>query len=180
MANVKLSDYLGQSIVNIKKALDQEINAPWHYLADSEFTSGSPQAVTALTEYAFECDGLTMNSTNLPAHITKLWDTDTNKCYLEEILPKSIYVARVQLTFTPSTAAEGYMEFKAYIDDPSPKLIQTIRVAYKTLESRMEALFAFYVGEETGYNMLINGLKFTYTPKTNGAIHDRGILIYKT
>jgi len=163
----------------IEKALDSMINTPHHDVADDTFTTSARQSVTATTEYDFEANG-SFENTNLPTHITKLWDKTTNKCYFSEMQDTPMCVARVQLNFDPTTAAPGVVEFHAYIDDTTPKLIQVIRVPYKATDSRMEALFSFYVGSETGYDMKTDGLKFTYTPDANGEVYDRGILIYQT
>ena len=179
MGTIALSTVLGQTIADTQKALDAQINTPYHDVADDTFTTGLRQSVTATTEYDFEANG-SFEVTNFPSHITKLWDTTTNKCDFSEMLDSPMCVARIQFNFDPSAAAAGFVEVKAYIDDATPKLIQTIRIPYKATDSRMEALFSFYVGSETGYDMKTDGLKFTYTPDANGEIYDRGVLVYKT
>lgn len=180
MGTIKLSTLIGQSQADIIKALNQEVVQPWHDCADSIYTTASKQSVTGGSNYDFHVDGVSRNETNLPTHITKLWDTAENLAVFSEVLDTPVYVARVQLTFLPGTAAEGYMEFKAYVNETVPVLLQTIRVAYKTDASRMEALFAFYTGDATGYDIKNKGIFFEYTPKTSGQVYDRGILIYKT
>lgn len=50
----------------------------------------------------------------------------------------------------------------------------------KALDSMMEALFAFYIGSEAGYNAKLNGIKFTYTTEGAGEVYNRAILIYRT
>ncbi len=180
METIKLSTLMGQTQADIIKSINQDIVQPWHDCADNAFVTGSKQAVTAANEYAFEVNGLPYEKTNFPSHITKLWDKTANKAVFTETLDSPVYVARLQMNFLPGTAAEGYMEFKAYINETVPVLFQTIKVAYKATDTRLEALFAFYVGSETGYNIKTKGVIFTYTPKTNGSVYDRGILIYKT
>lgn len=180
MGTVKLSTLIGQSEANIIKALNQEIVHPWEDAADSAYTSASKQTVTAGTEYAFQVNRLAYSAWNLPDFMgTYLWDTNNHKIIFTPQIQYSVFTARVQLNFAPQSAAEGYIDFKAYICEETPALIQTIRVPYKTTDTRLEALFSFYVGDDTGYNMKLNGLKFTYTPKANGGVYDRGILIFK-
>jgi len=176
---VYLSTLLGQTIQDTAKALDTQINTPHHDCGDDAYTTASRQAVSATTEYAFE-NNAAFENTNFPAHITKLWDTTTNKCYFTEVQDTPMYVARIQFNFDPTVAAAGFVEVRAYIDDTTPKLIQTIRIPYKAADSRMEALFAFYVGSETGYDMKADGLYFTYEADAAGEVYDRGILIYRT
>lgn len=179
MANIKLSTYLGGTESDIKKAMASQITTPEHSLNDDTYTTGSRQSITAATEYAFECNAA-FEKTNFPFYITKLWDITTNKCYFDEVLDTPMYVARVQFNFDPTVASTGLVEIKAWIDDATPKLIQTIRVPYKAVDSRMEALFAFYIGSETGYDMKVDGLKFTYEAIGAGEIYNRAILIYRT
>lgn len=180
MATIKLSTLIGQTQANIIKSINQDIVQPWHDCADNAYVTGAKQAVTGGVEYDFAANALPYEKTNFPTHITKLWDKVNNLAVFTEVLDSPMYVARIQMNFLPGTSAEGYMEFKAYINETVPILFQTIRVAYKTVDSRMEALFSFYVGAETGYDIKAKGLKFTYTPKTTGGVYDRGILIYKT
>lgn len=162
--------------VQIEKALDSQINNPWQDYADNQYTSLSKQSVTGGQEYDFNNNGLGYSDSNFPTYITKLWDTTTYKIDVSQEMDSPVYVARVQLTFEPTAAASGVMEFHLYIDDTVPILIQTIRVAYKATESRMEALFAFYIGTE----FKSKGAYITYTPSTSGYVWDRGILVYRT
>ena len=180
MGTIKLSALMGQSQADIIKSMNQDIVQPWHDCADNAYTSASKQAVTAGQTYDFTANCLPYEKTNFPSHITKLWDKVTNLVTLIEVLDSPVFVARVQMNFLPDTSAEGYMEFKAYVNETVPILIQSITIAYKGTDTRLEALFSFYVGSETGYDIKGKGLKFTYKPKTNGKVYDRGILIYKT
>lgn len=164
---------------DIKKVIDSQYHPPHHDCSDDAYTTGSRQSVNASTEYDFEVNCAFENSV-FPDHITKLWDPVTNMCDFSEEMNTPKYVARLQLTFEPTTANAGIMEFRAYINDATPKLIQTIRVPFKATESRMEALFAFYVGSETGYDMKNDGLYFTYECSLAGEVWDRGILVYRT
>lgn len=179
MPTKTLAALLGQTQADIIKAVDAGINTPYHDVADNAFTTGSRQSVTGSTEYDFEANA-SFEVKNFPAHITEMWNATSNKCVFSELQDSPMCVARVQLNFDPSAASAGFVEFKAYIDETTPQLIQTIRIPYKATDSRMEALFSFYVGSETGYDMKTNGLKITYTPDANGEVYDRGILVYKT
>ena len=109
-----------------------------------------------------------------------MWDKTTNTAVFTGVVDTPLYVARIQFTFLPGTAAEGVMQFRAYINETVPVLIQQIRNTFKTTESRMEALFAFYLGSETGYDVKGKGMKFTYSSSRAGQVYDRGVLIYKT
>jgi len=180
MATVKLSTLFGYPQEYIIKAVNEGIISPFDDCADNTYTSANKQTIVAGTEYDFEANGLPYEKQNLPTHITKLWDKTLNKCYFNDVVDSPVYVCRVQLNFLPNTAQAGVMEFHAYIDEPVPVQIQTIRVAYKATDSKMEALFSFYVGEEEGYNIKENGMKFTYNASTNGKVYDRGILVYRT
>ena len=180
MGTIKLSTLIGQSQADIIKAINQDIIQPWHDCADSEFRFASSQSISADTEYRFNCNGLVRNVKNLPSHITELWDTSSSKTFLSEVQDAPVYVARVQFNFIPDTSTEGVMQFRAYINEHVPVLIQQIRNTFKKVDSRMEALFAFYVGAESGYDIKNNGLFFAYESSVAGKVYDRGILIYKT
>lgn len=180
MATIKLSDYLGHTEADIKKSMNQDITQPWHDCNDNAYTSASKQSVSAGQEYAFENNGLAYEATNFPTHITKLWDKTTHKCYFNEVLDTPMYVAKVAMNFLPGVSAESYMEVFAYIDETVPIKIGSIRLPYKATDSRLEALFTFYIGTVSGYDLKAKGLKFTYKPQTNGQVYNRSILVYKT
>ena len=177
MATRTIANYFGTTDTALKQAIAESLVNPFHDVADDTFTSTSKQTVVAGTEYDFEANGQPYEAVNLPAHITALWDYDTNKVVVSELVDTPLVACRVQFNFMPDSAAAGYVEVKAYTDG---QLFQTVRIAYKASDSRMEALVVFYAGSTEPYNIKENGVNFTYTASGNGKVYDRGILIYKT
>jgi hypothetical protein len=175
---IKLSTLIGQSQADIIKAINESVVSPFEDQSDDQYTTSNRQAVTAGQEYDFTTTGTPYSKQNLPSHITGLFNGASFT--FSQVLDTPMYAARVQMNFAPSTAAEGYMEFKLYIFESTPVLIQTIRSYYKASDTRLEALFTFYVGSEVGYDIKGKGAYITYTPKHSGHVYDRGILIYKT
>ena len=68
------------------------------------------------------------------------------------------------------------MEFRIEPDNVSPDFSNIVRIPYKASESKMEAIFTFYVKGQ----VKVDGLKIYYTSDGDGEAYDRGLLIYRT
>lgn len=180
MGFTDLSTITGVSDTSLKKIVTTQGTTPWHDGADDAYTTSSRQTIVAGTEYDFECNNLARHEDNFPEHITELWDTTDNVATFVEELDTPVYVARVQLNFVPTIAAAGTIELSAYVNETVPLLVDTSLINYKASDTRATALFTFYIGSETGFDLKNKGIKFTYTMSGAGEVYDRGIFIYRT
>ena len=162
----------------LSKLIDSYYHPPHQDVVDGLHTVSSPQSITGGAETTFTNNGSVRNYSALPDHITNIWNTSTNVAAFSEEMNEPIYVARLELTIDPATV--GNFDFKMYVNDSSPKLIQTVTVPYKNAIGRISAIFTFYLGTETGYDVKNDGVYFTITPSGNADIYDKTILLYRT
>jgi hypothetical protein len=163
---------------HLNKVLDTAEHASFEDLVDGLHTSASPQSILAGTETRITNDGTVRDEMHFPSHITKLWDTSLNIATFSEELDNPVYVIRFECTLDP--ASTGECEFQLYVNDATPKLIQTSFIAYKNAIARTSVLFTFYLGEETGYDVKNDGVYLSINPSTNLDLYDKTLLIYKT
>jgi len=154
-------------------AVGKGIKTPWETCSDSEYDTGSRQAVSAATEYAFENDCAAYNEQNFPAGITKMWNATTNKIELEDFLNNPSFLVRVQFMFEPTVASAGHMDVSIQPDNVSPDFVNVITIPYKATETKVEVLFSIYLGAQAK----TDGLKITYTPSSAGEVWDRDLFI---
>ena len=164
----------------VEQILDGRMNSFRQDIADSEHTVGSPQAVSATTEYRITIDALTRNDVTAPTYITDRWDAVNDKIAFADELDAPTYVADMSLTFDPTVAAAGLATFRLYIDDASPKLIRTYVRDYKAVPETMNVLSTWYLGTSAGYDAKNDGIYFTVEFEAAGNLYDKGAVIYRT
>lgn len=169
---------INQTTATIQKLINTMYHTPMQDLVDGLHTVSSPQAIVGGVETRFTNNGVIRNYFNGPSHITSIWNTTTNVASFANEMNNPMYVIRIELTVDP--AGVGTMEFKLYINDTVPKLIQTASAAFKNNIARESILFTFYLGEEVGYDVKNNGVYLTITPDVNVDVYDKTLLIYRT
>lgn len=169
---------LNITIDKLNKVLDTSEHPSIQDLSDGLHTSASPQSIVGGVETLFTNNGTVRNFTSFPDHMTSIWNTSTNIASFHEEINTPIYVIRVEMTIDPSTT--GTIDFKLYINDTSPKLIQTSTISHKNEIYRVSTIFTFYLGEESGYDVKNDGVYLTFTPSGAINVYDKTILIYRT
>ena len=160
----------------LNKIINTSYHVPIEDVNDNAFTTGARQSITASSEYAYENNGLLYSCSNFPSHITKLWNTTTNKLEFGEQLNAPVYVANLQINFDPTASSTGVMTIRAYADDGVDTLLQTVLVPFKAVDSRLNAIFTVYLDTL----VKTNGVKFTYESSLDGEIYNRSGLFYRT
>lgn len=173
-----MAHQLNVSGTALDKLLDSSEHPAWQDVVDGLHTSSSPQEITGGSETTFTNNGSVRNETSFPDHITELWDTTNSIAHFEEELNAPVYVARLEFTIDPQ--ATGTVDFKMYVNDDTPKLLQTTTVSYKNAIDRVSSLFTFYLGDAAGYDVKNDGVYFTITPSSDVDIYDKTLLIYRT
>ena len=164
----------------VEKVLDGRYNSFRQDVVDGEHTSGDPQAISAGTPVRYTVDGATRNNTTAPTHITDRWDTTNNKITMATALDHPVYVAQFAFTFDPTVEAAGVVTLRTYIDDASPKLINTLSTDYKSVTAVEGILVTWYFGEDAGYDAKNDGVYFEIEFSGAGDLYGKSITIYRT
>lgn len=176
MANYQLP-FTGDQLTKI---LDEQYKTPIQDVVGDNYTSGVPLAVSAATEYDFECNGNTRNFTNLPDHVTSLWNTSTNICVPSELLDTPVLVFTVRFKFDPTVAAAGTITVNPYVNESVPIKFKPVTVPYKASLTDVSALVTIYLGDDTGFDVKNKGVFFKFESTGAGDMYDPSIEIYRT
>lgn len=165
----------------VDNMIDRMLNPFKQDIADSNHTSGSPQAITANTPVRLTIDALARNVVTAPSYMTDRWDAVNNKMTAATEVDSPVYVGDISFRFTPAAAAEGTVKLTLYIDDTVPKLIRTYTSSYKgPADEPLNILATWYWGSETGYDAKNDGIYFEVEFTTNGSLYEKGAVIYMT
>ena len=164
----------------VEKLLDGRYNNFRQDVSDSTQTVGSPQAITANTEYRLTIDALSRNDVIAPTYMTNRWDTTNNKMAFSTELDSPTYVGDVSFTFDPTASAAGVGTLRVYIDDATPKEIRTYTFDFKGSPESVNILATWYLGTETGYDAKNDGIYFTVEFDQAGDLYGKGAVIYRT
>lgn len=174
-------EQIKQSAADLEKAIDGLIHPFRQDIQDGTHTVGSPQTITASTEYRITIDGAVRNDKTGPTHITDEWDTSENKISFPTELNSPIYVGDLSFTFDPSTGGVGSGRLRVYIDDDTPKLIRTYPFTYYGPSAgRVNVVSTWYLGTTTGYDAKNDGVYFTVEFDDNGTLYNKAAVIYRT
>ena len=168
------------SVDELNKITDGRLHSPIQDVVGADYSSVAKLAVSADTEYLFECDGSIRNFKVLPDHITNMWNIIDSKATFEDFLNTPEIVANIQFKFDPTSASGGLVSVHAYINEPVPVLIKTVTVPFKGEETNVQALLTFYTGEESGYDLKNKGVIFKFESTLAGQYWDPKIEIYRT
>lgn len=171
---------LQQTGALLQKIINESEHTPIQDVVGDNYTSGSPLAITANTEYTFTCNGNTRNFKSFPSHITNFWNTVTNIGSFSELVDTKMIVATPKFVFSPSTASAGKITVRVYVNDTVPKVLDAKIVDYKAVASKVSQLLTFYTGTEAGYDVKNDGVFFTVEADQNGDLYDTSIIIYRT
>jgi hypothetical protein len=164
----------------IQKILDEQYMTPLQDVTGDDYTVGAPLAVSASTEYDFTCNGNIRNFTNLPAHVTSLWNTSTSICLGAELLDTPVLVLTVRFKFDPTVAAAGNITVNPYVNETVPIKFKPVTVPYKATLTAVSALVTIYLGDETGFDVKNKGIFFKFESTGAGEMYDPSIEIYRT
>ena len=174
MANLKFTAN------QIDQILDEQYKTPLQDVSGDNYTSGSPLAMSADTEYDFVCNGNVRNFTNFPEHVTSLWDTTNDICVPDELLDTPVLVFTVRFKFDPTVAAAGTITVNPYVNETVPIKFKPVTVPYKATLTDVSALVTIYLGEETGFDVKNKGVFFKFEASGAGDMYDSSIEIYRT
>jgi len=177
---------LSFTTAEVEALLDGRYNSFRQDIADSTHTVGSPQAISAATEYLVTIDAVTRNVVTAPAYITDRWDATNNKIAVGDELDAPVYVADLSMTFDPTVAAAGLATVRLYIDDSGTQtfatdpVIRTYTIDYKAAPEGINILATWYLGSEAGYDAKNDGVYFTFEAEAAGELYGKGAVIYRT
>ena len=171
------SKYTGAVIDDV---IDGRYKAFRQDVVDSNHTVGSPQAITANTEYMFTIDALARNDVTAPTYITDRWDAVNNKIAFPTELDGPTYVSDLSFIFDPSVASAGKYTIRIYIDDATPKLIRAYSGWYKSVAEIHNKITTWYLWTDTGYDAKNDWVYFTIEFDGNGNLYSKGAIIYRT
>ena len=164
----------------VDRILDGRLHSPIQDVVGDNYTSGSPLAMSADTEYDFVCNGATRNFKSFPESITNMWNTTTNITELSEVDDTEMIVATVSFTFDPSVSAAGIITLQPYANEDTPIPFKTRIVSYKGNAERVSADVFFYAGSETGFDIKNKGVFFKVESTGAGNLYDTTLEIYRT
>lgn len=164
----------------ITKILDGRLHSPIQDIVGDNYTIGVPLAMSAETEYDFECNGNTRMFEVFPEHITGMWNTSTNMATFSEFENTPEIVANVQFTFDPSVAAAGIITVRSYVDETSPLIMKEVTIPYKGITDNYNTLITFYAGDSAGFDVKNKGVYFTVETSGAGSLYNTAIELYRT
>lgn len=170
----------------VEQILDGRMHSFVQDVADNAHTSGSPQAITAETEYLFTNNALGRNVAVAPTYISSRWDAANSKVAFPDEHNTPTYVADIAMSFNPSVSSQGLATLRVYIDTSGARnfatdpLIRSYVTDYKGIAESMSTIATWYLGEETGYDAKNDGVYFTVEFSTAGDLYNKNLVVYRT
>lgn len=186
MPAIKLSDLVGCSLSQFKRAIHYRLTQPTLDMTDSVYTLASPLAVTAndTIRLTFSEDSLLRNfknGLNTNTGISKLYNFTDNTTDWSEFEDTPTIVLFPNVLFKPASANEGKCIINCYVNESAPILHDQAIVDYKgTVYEKMGDLFSVYAGAESGYDVKNKGVYFTFSFSHDGLLYSKSLLQYLT
>ena len=135
-------------------------------------------AISADTETAFIANGNARNAVKGPTYFTDRYNTTTGIMTAVTEYDGPSYMSKVGFTWTPTAESEGIGVVRMYINDTTPKLLDSYAFSYKgSLAFPINIFTDWYWGEEAGYDAKNDGVYWTVEFEHAGSVSNPAMLI---